>query len=178
MSIREAVLVPLGPEHTAAILAGQDDALVAEVFGTRWTEAALRSFLERTSRWPESGPVHELAVLDPAGVMVGGGGIRRNSAGLERGQTELTFWVLSGHRGIGWGARIAAELCERARAPRPGTVLVLRIAPENPASQAVARSLGFRRTGRTSAHPADRERRVEHWELPGPLAPRPSTMSR
>jgi RimJ/RimL family protein N-acetyltransferase len=42
---------------------------------------------------------------------------------------------------------------------------VLLIAPENAASQTVARTLGARPTGELVRHPADGARRAERWVL-------------
>ena len=103
--------------------------------------------------------------------LIGGGGIHLLGAGLDRGQAALTYWVLPAHRGLGLGARIAGALVQRARLEARIVELVLRIAPGNSASQAVARGIGARplRTGHatvTERHPADAARLVERWTLP------------
>lgn len=162
-------LVPFGPEHVDAILAGQDAPLAREVAGRAWDRPALAAFAERAARWSPDGPLRELVAIED-GAVVGGGGIHRLGAGLERGQADLSYWVLARHRGRGLGARIAARLTGLAATdPRVGE-LVLRIAPGNTASAAVARRLGAVPTGRRERHPADARRTVERWTLPVPAA--------
>lgn len=158
-------LVPLGRAHVPAVLAGQDEALVREVFGRRWDEASLEAFCARAARWRPDGPIRELVALDPRGVVVGGGGVHLLGAGLERGQADLTYWVLAPHRGRGLGQAIAAQLLALVRSEARVTEVVVRIDPANPASAAVARRLGAVPTGRLERHPADADRRVERWSL-------------
>ncbi|PWH07549.1 N-acetyltransferase [Brachybacterium endophyticum] len=169
-------LVPLESRHAEAILAGQDDALAREVFGRRWERGALIAFLHRVENWTADGPLREFAAEDAAGGgstggLVGGGGLHLVGHGLERGQAELTYWVLPPHRGRGLGTEIARSLvAHAAREPRIAEA-VLRIAPENHASQAVARALGARCTEPPERHPADVARTVERWVLSTPLPP-------
>ena len=163
-------LEPLGPQHAASILHGQDQLLVDEVFGTRWDPESLQEFLARVSRWRPDGPLREYAAMDD-GELVGGGGLHLVGTGLKRGQAALTYWVLPAHRRHGLGASIASALVDLARAEPRIEELVLRIAPHNTASAAVARRLGAEPVGRTRAggterHPADASRLVERWTLP------------
>lgn len=159
-------LVPLGPEHAAAILAGQDTALEREVHGTRWQESELLAFLDRAQRWSADGPLREFAALGEDGTLIGTGGIHRVGSGLDRGEAALVYGLLPDHRGRGEGHRLARMLGDLARAdPRIHTI-VLRIAPENAASRAVAVGIGARRTAATEPHPADARRIVERWTLP------------
>lgn len=58
----------------------------------------------------------------------------------------------------------AALVALAARDPRIDR-LVLRIAPDNSASLAVARRLGAAPTGREEPHPAGGGRRTDRWEL-------------
>ena len=159
-------LVPLGPAHLEPILAGQDEALAREVFGRPWTRAALAAFLTRAERWSPDGPICEWAALDDRGQLIGGGGVHRVGAGVERGQADVSYWVLGAHRGRGCGRAVAAALVENACADARTCEVVLRIAPDNAASAAVARGLGARPTGIIERHPADGARRVERWILP------------
>lgn len=159
-------LVPLGPAHASALLAGQDEDLVREVFGRRWDEESLDAFCARASRWRPDGPIRELVALNGDGAMVGGGGVHLLGAGLERGQADLTYWVLAPARGRGIGQAIAARLLALARRDVRVTDAVLRIAPGNVASTAVARALGAAPTGHLERHPADTSRHVERWSIP------------
>lgn len=157
----------LGPEHAATILAEQDAVLAGEIVGERWTAHSLDDFLERAARWRADGPIREYAATtdDTAGVLVGGGGLNLLDPGLERGEAALTYWVLARHRGQGWGHALAAEIVERARAEARIARLVLRIAPANHPSRALARGLGAEPTGAIERHPADGARTVERWVL-------------
>ena len=92
--------------------------------------------------------------------------MHRLGPGLERHQADITYWVLPEHRGQGWGRRIAAHILGLAAA-HPGTrEVILRIAPDNPASARIARSLGAAPTGILERHPADAARIVERWAVP------------
>lgn len=156
----------LGPPHAEAILAGQDEALAREIIGRPWDGARLEEFLGRCAGWREDGPVQEFAALEePAGRMVGGGGLHRLAPGLARDQAALTYWLLADARGCGLGVPLAEALVERARAMAGVQEAVLLIAPENSASQTVATTLGARPTGSLVPHPADGARRAERWVL-------------
>ena len=162
-------LQPLRPRHGEAILAGQDELLAREIIGRRWDRPGLEAFLERVQNWRTDGPLREYAALSGTGhgqgELIGGGGLALLGAGIQRGQAALTYWVLKAHRGSGHGHAIAAALLQHARAePRIGE-LVLRIDPGNHASQAVARALGARPTGRSEPHPCARRRTVGRWSL-------------
>lgn len=167
-------LEPLAPQHAPPLLAGQDELLAQEIIGRRWDRGSLHTFLERTARWRPDGPLREFAAMltgrgpaarVPQEDLVGGGGLALLGAGIERGQGALTYWVLAAHRGQGRGHAIAAALVERARTVPRLHELVLRIDPQNHASQAVARSLGATPTGRTERHPARPSRLVGRWIL-------------
>ncbi|MBK0331830.1 GNAT family N-acetyltransferase [Brachybacterium sp. MASK1Z-5] len=192
---RSVRLERLERSHAGAILAGQDRVLAREVFGCRWELAELAEFLERAERWSTDGPVREFAARQVAGgdvdidtgpgmnagtgadagtdahprsacgEIVGGGGLHLLGPGLERGQADMSYWVLAPHRRHGWGAAIARALRDTARSDPRICTLVLRIAPENVASQHVARGAGAWPTGRSERHPGDASRRVERWEL-------------
>lgn len=182
---RSVLLERLGAAHADDILAGQDQALAQEVFGCWWEPGGLAEFLERAQRWRPDGPVREFAARplaagpaivpasartsrpmeEPAGGIVGGGGLHLLGPGLERGQADMSYWVLAPHRGRGWGGAIARALREAAAADPRIRVLVMRIAPQNEASVRVASGLGARPTGASERHPGDAARRVERWEL-------------
>ena len=156
----------LGIAHLEPILERQDTALAREIIGRPWDREGLEEFLGRSGRWREDGPVQELAALEePAGRMVGGGGLHRLAPGLARGQAALTYWLFSDVRGRGLGVPLAEALVERARAMAGVREAVLLIAPENTASRAVAGALEARPTDELVPHPADGARRAERWVL-------------
>ncbi|WP_152351472.1 GNAT family N-acetyltransferase [Brachybacterium subflavum] len=182
---RSVRLERLGTLHADDILAGQDRALAQEVFGCRWEREGLAEFLERAQRWRPEGPVREFAArpipadpsaeptseprtgptAGPTGGVVGGGGLHLLGPGLDRGQADMSYWVLAPHRGHGWGAGIVRALREVAAGDPRIRTLILRIAPQNEASRRVARGAGARPTSRYERHPGDARRRVERWEL-------------
>lgn len=161
----------LGPGHAEEILTGQDDALVREIIGRPWNRERLEEFLARCARWREDGPVVEFAALEEgSGRLLGGGGLNRLAPGLEPGQVTLTYWLLAGTRGCGLGVPLAKVLADRARDLPAGrgtatSEAVLLIAPDNTASQSVARALGARPTGELVPHPAGGTRRAQRWGL-------------
>lgn len=157
-------LEKLGPRHADAILAGQDALLAAEIVGERWSRESLDSFLARAARWRADGPIREYSA-DLDGVLIGGGGLNLLDPGLERGEAALTYWILAAHRGCGHGHAVVAALVLRARSEPRISRLVLRIAPTNTASLALARRLGAQRTGEVERHPADAARAVDRWVL-------------
>ncbi|WP_193105630.1 GNAT family N-acetyltransferase [Brachybacterium sp. FME24] len=156
----------LDPADADAILAGQDEALAQEITGRRWDPDALREFLSRCSRWREDGPIREYAALvGHDGPLIGGGGLNRVAPGLEPGQAAMTYWILAPHRGQGHGRSLAAALGDAARADARIDRLVLRIAPHNAPSRAIARGLGALSTGQEERHPSEASRTVERWVL-------------
>ncbi|MDN5685250.1 MAG: GNAT family N-acetyltransferase [Brachybacterium sp.] len=171
----------LGPRHAGAILAGQDAVLAEEIIGARWDPEVLDDFLERAARWRDEGPIREYAaMLDDTtrcassdsdhsrlieGELLGGGGLNLVAPGLGRGQAALTYWLLAEHRGRGHGLELAGSLVDRARSDARIAQLVLRIAPHNEASRAIARRLGAVSTGTRDRHPADASRLADRWVL-------------
>lgn len=173
----------LGPEHADAILAGQDPELAAEIAGQRWRRERLESFLARSARWRGDGPIREFAAMSSAaigpaargegvlgdaasrGILLGGGGLNLLDPGLERGEAALTYWILAAYRGRGYGRDLAAALVADARDDARISRLVLRIAPTNGASRALARGVGARETAEQERHPADAARTVRRWIL-------------
>lgn len=157
----------LGTRHHAAILAGQDELLAEEIIGRAWDAASLAEFLARCEGWREDGPLQEFAALDPCtGALLGGGGLHRLAPGLTRDQVMLTYWLLVPARGRGLGVPLVEAIVQRARRNPRVAEAVLLIAPENTASQAVARRIGARPTGEGAPHPAGGSRRAERWLLP------------
>lgn len=165
MSVR---LVPLGPAHYAELMRGQDERYRRHISGAHWEGPALAAFLARAQRWRADGPLQELAALDSRGHLVGGGGVHRLGAGLERGQADVTYWVLAEHRGRGLGGLIAGAVAGHAFADARIREVVLRIAPGNARSRAVALRLGARPTGIWERHPVAGEGLVERWVLTRP----------
>ena len=161
----------LGPGHAEEILAGQDEALAREIVGRPWDRERLEEFLARCARWREDGPVVEFAALgEGSDRMLGGGGLNRLAPGLGPGRVALTYWLFAEARGSGLGAPLAAALADRARdlptwRGMTASEAVLLIAPDNIASQTVARTLGARPTGALLAHPAGGSRQAERWVL-------------
>src|SRR5699024_12439488 len=99
------------------------------------------------------------------GTLLGGGGLHLADPGLERGQAAMPYWLIDRHRGRGHGHVLAAALVEHALADARIRELVLRIAPTNHSSRALARGLGARPTGEVARHPAEADRIADRWVL-------------
>ena len=154
----------LGPQHAQQLLAGQDEALAAEIIGRSWTPETLDAFLARTALWRADGPFRE-----PRRSLPGAGAHpprRRGLAllgtrpGARRGGADVLGAACApvpGH-----GQRLAAALVDITWAERIDH-LVLRIAPTT-RRRGRGRALA-RGTGIEERHPADVHRRVQRWVL-------------
>jgi RimJ/RimL family protein N-acetyltransferase len=119
-----------------------------------WTATALaRMRLNDLSRDPEYAPWSLRAIaLSATGVMIGHAGFH-TSAGpsyLERwaaGGVEFGYTVYTPYRRRGYATETAQALIEWARRAHGVSRFVLTIAPDNEASQRIARKLGFRAVG-------------------------------
>lgn len=70
----------------------------------------------------------------------------------ENGRVEIAYFTLPAHEGQGFGRTTATLLVELARRADPAVTLWAKTLPEENASTAILRSLGFRHTGSTTDH--------------------------
>ena len=78
------------------------------------------------------------------------------------GRVEIAYFTFPGHESRGVATRMAAELVRLARRTAPGLTLAAQTLPEENASTAVLRKLGFRLAG-VVEHPGDGP--VWEWQL-------------
>lgn len=65
------------------------------------------------------------------------------------GRVEIAYFTLEGHEGRGHATNTAVHLCRIAREAMPGLTIVANTLPEDNASTAILRKLGFARSGTT-----------------------------
>ena len=147
-------LRPLGPDDTAAQVAGEDDEIVRRLSGQRNTEAGHRDWLVGArQRWESGTDVFDLGieVVDGApgfapaefGVLTGMVGLQWGMDYLEPGQLNLTYAVYAPFRGRGVATGGVSMAMEMAPSLWPVREFVIRADPDNAASTAVARRSGF-----------------------------------
>ena len=68
------------------------------------------------------------------------------------GRVEIAYFTLPAHEGRGFGRTTAALLVDIARRADPSLVLWAKTLPEENASTAILRALGFRHAGSTTDH--------------------------
>lgn len=76
-------------------------------------------------------------------------GIQRGLEYLSSGQVNLTYALYPQWRGNGYATRAVRLAMQIASALRPAAQFVIRVAPDNPESIAVAERAGFRSSGPT-----------------------------
>ena len=79
------------------------------------------------------------------------------------GRVEIAYFTLPGHEGRGFGRATAALLVDLARRADPALVVWAKTEPNENASTAILRSLGFRHTGSTTDHEIGE---AWQWECP------------
>ncbi|WP_392543874.1 GNAT family N-acetyltransferase [Oryzobacter telluris] len=145
-------LRPLVIDDTAAHLAGCD-VLINERLGGGEPprEADVAQWLVGNAQaWEEAGEVVDLGVVDVAsGELAGCVGIQRGLDYLRDGQVNLTYALYPGWRGRGYAVRAVRLATRLELARREVAAFVIRAAPDNPESIAVARRAGFEPAGTT-----------------------------
>lgn len=130
----------------AAHLAGEDDEQV------RWLTEGQRSVPDRLPGWIESnqrewltgGPRRHLGIRDAASdVLIGNVEANLALPGLGPGEANISYAVFPDWRGRGVGARAVRLVCEWLAEATDCTAAVVRVAPDNARSHAVAVAAGF-----------------------------------
>jgi RimJ/RimL family protein N-acetyltransferase len=134
------VLEPHTLDDVTAHLAGEDEEQ-ARRFGwwpNRSTEATVRRAIESwIEEWRIGGPTRAFACRVD-GTLVGGCELR-----LHDDRSEASYYVFPDHRRRGYATRLLRLLVDWA----PVRPVELHVEPDNLASLAVARNVGFRRVG-------------------------------
>jgi RimJ/RimL family protein N-acetyltransferase len=134
----------------AAHLDGEDDEQVRWVSGGVGTVATVTAMVDRAqAAWTAGGPRVTLAVQDPRGALIGF--VESNTAhegfvGHEPGDANVSYGLYPSARGKGYASRsvVLMEGYLRARGARRA---IIRVAPGNERSIAVARRLGYAEHG-------------------------------
>ncbi len=146
-------LRPLAATDTEAHLAGCDDAIIERLGGGEpSSRGQIQAWLETHAHaWVSAGDVVDLGIEDlGSGLLCGCVGMQRGLEYLTTAQVNLTYALYPRWRGHGYATR-AVRLAMRAAQTRdPVVEFVIRAAPDNPESIAVAERAGFERSGHTN----------------------------
>lgn len=139
----------LEPSDAAAHLAGEDSELVTWFNeGHSSTKAGVDEWIARTRAAGTESRRRELAVV-VEGSLVGTVTVDAAHAELAPGEVSVAYGIYPQHRGRGHATRAVRLAGELAASTFDAKVVVLRIHPDNDASAAVARRLGFTAAGTT-----------------------------
>lgn len=146
-------LRPLVVSDADAQLAGCDEVIVERLGGGKpSSQRQIEAWLEMNARaWAAGGDVVDLGIEDlTTGLLCGCVGIQRGLDYLSAGQVNLTYALYPQWRGCGYATRAVELAMQVAQQGRPVEEFVVRAAPDNPDSIAVAERAGFKRGGQTS----------------------------
>lgn len=146
-------LRPLDVADTPAHLGGCDVLINERLGGGRPPrEADVARWLQANAvAWAEAGDVVDLGIEDVAtGALTGCVGLQRGLAYLRDGEVNLTYALYPAWRGRGYATAALVLAMDVARSRGPEVVrFVVRAAPDNAESLAVARRAGFSDAGQT-----------------------------
>lgn len=145
-------LRPLAVTDTQAHVAGCDQLIIDRLGGGEASSAErVEEWLARNaSAWVSCAEVVDLGVEDiETGELAGCVGIQRGLDYLTVGQVNVTYAVYPQWRGRGYATRAVALAMQLEADRRDTLTFVIRVAPDNPDSIAVARRAGFLPAGRT-----------------------------
>ncbi|GGL44723.1 GNAT N-acetyltransferase [Phycicoccus endophyticus] len=125
--------------------------------GRRPTRRQVSTWLAAAERaWSDGGPLADLGVVERAsGELAGTLGIQRGLDYLRAGQVNLSYAIYPPFRGRGYARRAVALAMRLETMRRPVEEFVVRAAPDNDASVAVAVRAGFTPAGRTTDEHGD-----------------------
>jgi RimJ/RimL family protein N-acetyltransferase len=145
-------LRPLAVRDVDAHLAGCDQVIIERLGGGEpLSRSQTKVWLETNAReWASGGDVVDLGIEDlGTGLLCGCVGLQRGLDYLSTGQVNLTYALYPQWRGHGYATRAVRLAMQVARGRRPVVGFVIRAAPDNPESIAVAQRAGFTRSGQT-----------------------------
>ena len=146
-------LRPLSVSDADAHLAGCDEVIVERLGGGKpSSRSQIEAWLETNARaWAGGGDVVDLGIEDlTTGLLCGCVGIQRGLDYLDEGQVNLTYALYPQWRGCGYATRAVVLAIAVAQRRHPAAEFVIRAAPDNPDSIAVAERAGFAEAGQTS----------------------------
>lgn len=143
-------LSPLRLDDAEAHLAREDESLVRWLSGAPGSRAGVEAYLRHCrEQWDTAGPLRAFGIrVGVGGVLAGTIDLRFAVAGLAPGQVNVAYGLYPSWRGHGLATR-AVLLGSRYAAGAGGKEAVIRVAPGNAASAAVARRAGFTPAGHT-----------------------------
>jgi len=145
-------LRPLAVSDADAHLAGCDEVVIERLGGGEpSSRSQIEAWLETNARaWASGGDVVDLGIEDlGTGLLCGCVGVQRGLDYLSTGQVNLTYALYPQWRGHGYATRAVRLAMQAAQARRPVVEFVIRAAPDNLESIAVAERAGFERSGQT-----------------------------
>lgn len=146
-------LRPLSAADADAHLAGCDEVIIERLGGGEpSTREQIEEWLDaNTDAWALRGPVVDVGITDLASMtLCGCVGIQRDLDYLTDGQVNLTYALYPPWRGRGYATRAVRLAMQVAVESRPVDEFVIRVAPENTQSVAVAERAGFSRSHLTA----------------------------
>lgn len=155
-------LRPLSLTDADAHLLGCDEEIIERLCGgQRPSPAQVAQWLEINAvAWTQRGPVVDVGIIDVAsGVLCGCVGIQRGLDYLAPGKVNVTYALYPAWRGRGYASRAVKLALNTALEQGPVREFVIRVAPENAQSSAVAERSGFTYSRTTD----DRHGRLNWW---------------
>ncbi len=144
------VLSAMTLEDVPALVAGEDDELVARLSGGPSTPATAQRYVEACTAdwrgdWYRAGAGLSWGIRDAAtSCLAGTAEIQLRFSELEAGAANLSYGVFPAWRGRGYAGRAVELMCEFLTARTTASLAVLRIDRDNAASLRVAEGCGFR----------------------------------
>lgn len=137
-------LSPLHPDDAEAHLAGEDQLLVRWLSGTNGTRDGVTAYLRHCQQqWDTGGPLQAFGIRVGAdNVLAGTIDLRWATDNARPGLVPLAYGLYPHYRRRGLATRAVLVAC-RYVASEGGTHAIIRVAPDNVASAAVARRAGF-----------------------------------
>lgn len=140
-------IITLSPpriDDVDAHLTGEDELLVRWLNGGPGTREGVEAYFRHCrEQWDTAGPLRAFGIRVGADeVLAGTVDLRFAVEGLAPGQVNVAYGLYPSWRGRGLATR-AVQLACRYAASVGGAEAVIQVAPENPASAAVARRAGF-----------------------------------
>lgn len=140
-------LVPFGLQHAKLHLAGEDDELVRWLNGGPGTKERVEAYARRCEQWwidqGDADPRAFAIMVDESGSQAGYIDLRFKADYITDGQVNISYGLYPQWRGRGLVTRAVHLICDYAT-QEGATQAVIRSAPGNPKSAAVAQRAGFR----------------------------------
>ncbi|MBA3251872.1 MAG: GNAT family N-acetyltransferase [Geodermatophilaceae bacterium] len=143
------VLRCLTEQDAGAHLAGEDGDQIRWLSGGPGSIERLVPWIhENRCEWATGGPRRNFGIFDAlTAELIGNSEAHVHLEGMAEGEVNVSYGVFPGWRGKGIARRAVLLICDWLSSDPRCTKAVIRIAPDNVPSHAVAESAGFARTG-------------------------------